>query len=235
MAKNIEVLFPTYVYRSSLAGSRRLNSRLEGEIIGMLDHDKVGLKWSRGHYRKGYTSFGSSQQLHKTSETFSELMTQIRPHVDKFLKQLRWQIAPQELQVSNCWANAMGRGSRHPMHTHPRCMISGVYYINAPKGSAPFVVEDPRTDFYMAVPMRAAGAPRRDQRQVALQPRAGDLILFESWLKHEVPEHFAKEPRLSVAFNFSELMTEVTPDSALDSQSKVRRLRHKRVLNDSSL
>ncbi len=233
MAKKIEMLFPTYVYRNSLAGARRLNSLLEHEISNMLNYDKEGVKWSKAKYQNGYTSFGSLPRLHKTSKVFADFMDIIRPDILKFVRLLKWQINPDDIQTLSCWTNAMGKGSRHSMHTHPLSMISGVYYVNSPKGSAPFLIEDPRSDLFMAAPLRSLSAPRRDQRVVSVKPRSGDLILFESWMKHEVPEHRSDLPRLSVSFNLGSLPAEERDDSS--GFTKVRSPRNQRVLNDSSL
>jgi uncharacterized protein (TIGR02466 family) len=35
-----------------------------------------------------------------------------------------------------------------------------------------------------------------------LTPKAGDIIMFESWLKHEVPPHHTNDERISVSFNY---------------------------------
>ncbi len=129
-------------------------------------------------------------------------MKKIQPKVMDFARELHWDVNVKKLVPLSCWANAMGPGAHHGLHHHPMSMISGVYYINAPTGSAPFIVEDPRVAHFMNSPSRKQTAPTRDQLRVTLKPKAGDFILFESWLKHEVPLHRAPEPRLSVAFNF---------------------------------
>jgi uncharacterized protein (TIGR02466 family) len=73
-------------------------------------------------------------------------------------------------------------------------VISGTYYLAVPKGTSPLRVEDPRAALFMAAP------PRKIQHD--LNPKAGEIILFESWLKHEVPPHHSNEDRISVSFNY---------------------------------
>ena len=35
-----------------------------------------------------------------------------------------------------------------------------------------------------------------------MEPGAGEVLLWESWLRHEVPLHMAEEDRISVSFNY---------------------------------
>jgi uncharacterized protein (TIGR02466 family) len=34
-------------------------------------------------------------------------------------------------------------------------------------------------------------------------PKVGDVMLWESWLRHEVPMNMADDDRISVSFNYS--------------------------------
>jgi uncharacterized protein (TIGR02466 family) len=202
MAKKISLLFPTYVYRESLAGASRLNTDIEHAIATLIEKDKKGRKWSANSYANGYTSYPANQHLHQKMAAFRRLTQSIMPHIYHFVRHLNWDINPRKIVPLSCWANAMGKGTQHGLHNHQLSMISGVYYVNAPRGAAPFVIEDPRMDHFMHTPPRKSSAPIRDQIRVELRPKAGELILFESWMRHEVPLHNADEPRLSVAFNF---------------------------------
>ena len=40
------------------------------------------------------------------------------------------------------------------------------------------------------------------QQFVYFQPVAGDVLLWESWLRHEVPMNLAEDHRISVSFNY---------------------------------
>lgn len=202
MAKKISLFFPTYIYRESLTGAKRLNTEIEHAIATLMDRDNKGRARSASSYTNGYTSYPSHQHLHQKVGAFRRLTHSILPHIHAFVRHLNWDINPRKIVPLSCWANAMGKGAQHGLHIHQLSMISGVYYVNAPKGAAPFVIEDPRLDQFMHTPPRKASAPKRDQLRVELTPKAGELILFESWMRHEVPMHEADEPRLSVAFNF---------------------------------
>jgi uncharacterized protein (TIGR02466 family) len=55
----------------------------------------------------------------------------------------------------------------------------------------------------MAAPPRKAKA-RQENRQFAyMKPVPGTVLLWESWLRHEVPLNEAESERISVSFNYS--------------------------------
>ena len=68
--------------------------------------------------------------------------------------------------------------------------------MEVPSGSGDIRFEDPRLPLMMA-------APPREAAFVTLEPRAGLLLLWESWLRHEVLAGKAKRERLSISFNFA--------------------------------
>jgi uncharacterized protein (TIGR02466 family) len=36
-----------------------------------------------------------------------------------------------------------------------------------------------------------------------VKPQVGDVLLWESWLRHEVPMNMSEEDRISVSFNYA--------------------------------
>jgi len=204
MSFKINSLFPTLLYQGQLppAQARQLNRHLTVDIETLEGIDKPGRDWSRENYLGGYSSYNSEYRLHRTSPNFGDLERFLRPHVQRFIKGLNWDMTARKLEMTTCWANSMGRGTHHTMHIHPQSVISGVYYVNAPKGSSPLKVEDPRLGLFMASPPRKRTAPVTQQNYIRYAPKPGQFLLFESWLRHEVPPHQSDQPRLSVSFNF---------------------------------
>ena len=201
MPSKIQTVFPTYLYRGQLSAAA-LNRDLSIEIARLAGVDPHGRKWSRAHYRGGYSSYSSMDRLHRTSPNFGELERRLRPHVRAFARKLNWDLSGGRLEMTTCWANAMGEGTHHTMHTHPKCALSGVYYVSVPPGSSPLKIEDPRLPLMMSAPSRRAGAPAEEQNYLVIPARAGHFVLFESWMRHEVPPHRGKRPRLSISFNY---------------------------------
>ena len=81
----------------------------------------------------------------------------------------------------------MPAGTAHTAHLHPTSFISGTCYVAVPRGAGALKFEDPRLSRQMATPPRRADAPERFRSFVSVKAAAGDLVLFESWLRHEVP------------------------------------------------
>jgi len=197
--------FSTRVYTSVLqkSGSRDLNRQLLKEGRQLKDDDAAGRRWSAKNYRGGYTSYGSSHQLHRMSPTFQDLERRLRRHVDAFARAVEWDLKGRELAMTDCWLNIMWRNAVHGLHLHPLSTLSGTYYVHVPAGSPGIKFEDPRLDRYMAAPPRSVRAGSKNRQWVTLPAVAGQVVLFESWLRHEVASHPTAAERVSVSFNYS--------------------------------
>lgn len=177
------------------------NARLLAECRQLLRDDAAGRAWSRTNYPGGYTSYASVTRLHRLSPTFADLERRLDDHVRPFARALRLDLRGHALAMTDCWVNVMGPGGAHGLHLHPISTLSGTYYVRVPRGAPGLKLEDPRLDRMMAAPPRRRGA--RDGRWFEVAARTGYLIVFESWLRHEVPPQRAAGQRVSVSFNYS--------------------------------
>lgn len=202
----IHTLFPTRVYQSALSGTvaSRLRRTLERDAKIIRDIDEEGQTWSSSHYKGGFTSYGSLDALHQQFPPFSELEKLLDKHVMKFARLQNWNLGGGRLRMVSCWVNIMPAGASHSLHLHPLAVVSGTFYVSTPPGTSPIKFEDPRLERFMAQPPRHPKAPRSDQPFFEIQPKAGDVILFESWLRHEVPTVplQSKRERISISFNY---------------------------------
>jgi uncharacterized protein (TIGR02466 family) len=87
-------------------------------------------------------------------------------------------------------------GGHHSGHIHPHSIISGTLYVEVPPGSGSIRFEDPRLPLMMA-------APQRSDTFVTVEPQRGLLLMWESWLRHEVLSGTGRGERLSISFNFA--------------------------------
>lgn len=201
----IRPLFATPVYTAKLA-PRPLpgfNARLLAECRQLRHDDPAGRRWSATRYPGGYTSYGSVNRMHEVSPTFAKLVTRLDAHVRRFARALEFDLSGRELAITDCWVNIMPRGVTHGLHLHPASTISGTYYVDTPRGSPGLKLEDPRLDRMMAAPPRRADAAESQRPWVVLPATAGSLVLFESWLRHEVPMNAARGERVSISFNYN--------------------------------
>jgi uncharacterized protein (TIGR02466 family) len=196
----LQRLFPTLVYRGNLkqAGWRAFNNRLLQECRQLRRDDAGGRRWSKKNYPGGYTSYNSANRMHLVSPTFAELERRLLRHLRSFVKSVGLDLGHRALTMTDCWVNIMPRQVVHGLHLHPLSTVSGTYYVQTPRGCAGLKFEDPRLDRFMASPPRNAAS----RPWVEIPAEAGTLVLFESWLRHEVPPNPAAE-RISVSFNYN--------------------------------
>jgi uncharacterized protein (TIGR02466 family) len=199
---NVREIFPSLIYQGQLPSGSALNKQLKREIKILSEIDTAGQKWSKTKYVNGYSSYASETNLHHTSPYFGDLAKALRPHVSKFVKSLEWDLLGRKIEMTTCWANQMGQGTHHTLHLHPLSVLSGVYFVESPKGSSPFKIEDPRIGKFMASPPRKSKCAWKNQTYIEFAPKPGTFLLFESWMKHEVPPHRGTQPRLSISFNY---------------------------------
>ena len=200
----VQYLFPTLVYGAPLEpkASAALNRRLLRESLQLRHDDRAGRAWSARNYPGGYTSYNSQCRLQRVSPTFAQLERSLDRHVRRFAKSLDFDLRGKRLQMTDCWVNIMRHRVVHGLHLHPLATISGTYYVQVPRGSPGLKFEDPRLERFMAAPPRRARAPAHNRTWVNSPARAGRLILFESWLRHEVAPNQARGERVSVSFNY---------------------------------
>jgi uncharacterized protein (TIGR02466 family) len=201
----IRAWFPTLIYSEPLAASAapRFNADLQKECRSLRDFDKAGRDWSARNYPGGYTSYASMNELHRFSSTFAALERRITRHVRAFARALDMNLRGREVRMTDCWVNIMPASAAHSLHLHPLSFVSGTYYVATPRGCPGLKFEDPRLDRFMAAPPRLPGARKANQAHVTYPAEAGQLILFESWLRHEVARNRVDAERISISFNYN--------------------------------
>ena len=202
---SIRAWFSTFIYCEPLqkTGLARLNDELAGECHLIRSHDAAGRRWSVKNYPGGFTSYASLSRLHKTSSTFATLEKKITAHVRRFAQQLDMDLRGRDIFMTDCWVNIMPEHTAHGLHLHPLSFISGTYYVRTPRGCPGLKFEDPRLDRFMAMPPRRADARPANRQHVTYPAEAGTVILFESWLRHEVSANPATGERISISFNYN--------------------------------
>jgi uncharacterized protein (TIGR02466 family) len=195
-----ENLFVTKLYRAELGP--RLNAELAATCLAIAAEDRAGQRWARQHGYEGYTSYASLNDLILRASVFEELERVIAREVHSFGKALNYE-RPRALTLDSLWINVMPKGGVHTAHIHPQSAISGTYYVTIPNGAAALKFEDPRLAMMMAAPAKKTKAKRENQSFVSIAPKPGTLLLWESFLRHEVPLNRARGQRISVSFNYA--------------------------------
>jgi len=187
-------LFVTKLYEAEV-GDQRLLRDLARSVRAFARDDDAGRRWSRDHRYAGYTSYASLNDLPKRDPAFAELAKLLTRHATKFADECAFDLA-RKPKLDSLWANLLKSGGQHSGHIHPHSIISGTFYVEVQKGSGDIRFEDPRLPLMMSAPPRA-------DTFITVQPRPGLLLMWESWLRHEVLSGTGKGERLSISFNFA--------------------------------
>lgn len=192
-------LFVTPLYDAVLEDDALL-AELAYSIRSLAEDDGAGIRWSREHGYKGYTSYASLNDLPRRDPVFDDLKRVLTRHAASFAKELAWDVKP---KLDSLWVNLLKGGGHHSAHLHPHSILSGTLYVEVPAGSGAIRFEDPRLPMMMAAPVRTEDAPEPLRPFVDVAPAPGLLLLWESWLRHEVRPNTGRGERLSVSFNFA--------------------------------
>lgn len=188
------VLFATQLYEAELGDDARLEE-LARSIRSLSKDDEAGRRWSKEHRYLGYTSYASLDDLRRRDPVIADLAKFLTRHAGKFAQECAFDL-PRKPKLDSLWVNLLKSSGHHSGHIHPHSLISGTFYVEVSAGSGAIRFEDPRLPLMMA-------APQRPDAFVCVEPRPGLLLMWESWLRHEVLPGAGRGERLSISFNFA--------------------------------
>jgi uncharacterized protein (TIGR02466 family) len=194
-------LFATRIYHAKLEGIDA--SELEASCLSIAEDDEAGQQWCDENDFPGYTSYASLSDLPWRFPIFKDIVEALDAHVAAFAEDLEFDLDGKALKLEDIWINILPEGGVHSAHIHPHSVISGTTYVAMPKGASAIKFEDPRLAMMMAAPGRRKDAREELRAFVYVAPEVGDVLLWESWLRHEVPMNMAEEDRISVSFNYA--------------------------------
>ncbi len=201
----ISSLFVTRLYAADLnelAKKKVDYTELKATCEGIAEDDEAGQQWCEDHGYPGYTSYASLNDLTWRAPIFADLEKALDKHVAAFVADLGFDLQGKKLKCGSFWINILPEGGMHASHIHPHSVISGTTYVSMPSGTSALKLEDPRLPMMMHAPLRDKAARQELQSFVYLKPDVGQVLLWESWLRHEVPMNMAEEERISVSFNY---------------------------------
>ena len=201
----ITSLFVTRLYRAKVndLGKKQIDfDDLASSCLAIAEDDEAGQRWCEKNGYPGYTSYASLNDLPWRFPVFADLEKALNKHVGVFVRDLGFDLQGKKLKCGSFWINILPEGGMHASHIHPHSVISGTVYVCMPKGTSALKLEDPRLPMMMAAPVRSKKAPQQMQSFVYITPAVGEVLMWESWLRHEVPMNMAGEDRISVSFNF---------------------------------
>jgi uncharacterized protein (TIGR02466 family) len=99
--------------------------------------------------------------------------------------------------------NKMIKNSAHTVHTHSDCRLSGLMYLKVSEFSSPIVFRDPRQyrHFIDYKTSSNTSAIQTFLPHITIPPKVGDVLIWPSWLEHEVTYNVNDDERITLVFN----------------------------------
>jgi uncharacterized protein (TIGR02466 family) len=179
-------IFPTSFYTVDIFDSRE-NQKYKDFLIQLSKKTPGMIRSNRGGWQSDTILWE-----HEVFKPLLEKATNISQNIISSISNNNPQMV-----IRSMWGNINPKGGMNFAHVHPGSWMSGVYYIQLPKGSDQIVFEDPR-------PSRIMDFQRScliDDAYFTHNPKVGELLLFPSWLPHLVFPNNSDEERISISFN----------------------------------
>jgi uncharacterized protein (TIGR02466 family) len=136
-----------------------------------------------------------------------------KDYLEKTLK-----LAPRRLEVEHAWINLFEPGSQENQHTHDGSLLSCSYYVDAPEDCGCIVFPDPigaRRSYREFT--ETSGQELLNRREMAVEPKPGRLIMFESWVPHYVQCNKSDKVRISIAINLRGMLKKAPARAAANT------------------
>ncbi len=152
-----------------------------------------------GHLKGDHEStfMQTHQKLHRDPE-MAGLAGRILTASRAVLQMLALEQHP--FEITGLWVNIGRPGATHKRHRHNNNFLSGTYYAHAPEGANAISFFDPRTESGLLSP-QPGRLTQHNAGKVTLQVEPGDLLLWHSWFRHQVPPNDSGEDRYTASFN----------------------------------
>ncbi|MCF2872950.1 TIGR02466 family protein [Octadecabacter sp. G9-8] len=196
----LKSLFATRLYQAKLGPIDA--DELRASCYSIAEDDDAGNEWCEANDFPGYTSYASLTDLPWRFPIFQAVVDALDEHVAKFAEDAQFDLDGRTLVLEDIWINILPEGGIHTSHIHPHSVVSGTTYVKMPEGASAIKFEDPRSQMMMAAPARLKDAREEMRQFIYVAPAVGNVLLWESWLRHEVPMNMSEDDRISVSFNY---------------------------------
>lgn len=187
---NIIPLFTCPIFMKDLDFDLKL---IQKECITLSRKDKGRIKSNLGGWQ--------SNELTENDLFLPELISEIKSSAIEFAQGTGFK---SNLGINSFWININKFKDCNQYHTHPGSLFSGVYYIKTPKNSGNIQFKHPGS---MGVQSYWLGNIN-DLNPLNscvwdIEPIENRLLIFPSWLEHQVLPNLNQKDRISLSFNLT--------------------------------
>ena len=135
------------------------------------------------------------------SQNYPFIIDKIKQLSIDYIDKVGWDI-PIDILEYQLFVSRMKNKDEHGSHIHPHSLLSGVAYLNIEENSSPIMFEtsNPIRSFLFHFDKKKKTI--FNQENVSFQSKNGDILIWESWIPHNVPPNYKlKGIRETLVFN----------------------------------
>tara|TARA_E500000331_G_scaffold243520_1_gene233861 strand:+ start:799 stop:1437 length:639 start_codon:yes stop_codon:yes gene_type:complete len=159
--------------------------------ISVPDWDASLYEWKENKHNRI-----STQQYVLDMPELASLRRTIDASVRVFWRDFMCATCEAELAIQQSWVNITDTGAHHHRHWHTNSMYSGVLFWC--DHSAPITFINPR---YPQLDFTVGTTHESNSGVWQVEPKLGKLLIFPSWLEHQVETNHSGGERVSLSFN----------------------------------
>ena len=193
--RNVYELFPDPIFHYKLENYKQINKELLNYILELQKKDKKGNNRSnRGGWHSPNFDIVNPGPPINFINSFKDFLKHI------IEDEIGWEYVPNKQRVVAMWAIINKKNSYNVKHNHQNCYLSSAYYIKKPKNSGDITFYDPKESKTYRFP-EVEKHTNYSAESVTIKPEEGDLLIFPSYLYHDVGVNLSDEERIVVSFN----------------------------------
>jgi len=147
-----------------------------------------------------------SPDLDLNNTTIKNFFSKISPMLKEVSDDMCWNLKNFQVKITSCWSIINQKFASNAGHIHANSLISSAYYIGAEKNCGKIVFDDPRPAATIKKgPYRSIG--NWNQGNITIEPEAGLLVMFPSYLVHHVQPNMSEKERIIFSFNLDVVST----------------------------
>ena len=193
--RNVYELFPDPIFHFKLENYKQINKELLNYILELQKKDKKGNNHSNkgGWHSPNFDLVNPGPPINFIN-SFKDFLKHIIEN------EFGWEYVPNKQRIVAMWAIINKKESYNVKHNHQNCYLSAAYYIKKPENSGDITFHDPKEVKTYRFP-EVEKHTNYSAQSITIKPEEGDLLIFPSYLFHEVGINLSNEERVVVSFN----------------------------------
>ena len=191
----VHSLFSVPIFHYKLDNYKAINKELLNYILELQKSDKTG----NAHSNKGGWHSQNFDIVNQGPPI--NFLNKIKDYLKHIISnEFGWKYVPNKQRIVAMWAIINKKNSFNVMHNHQNCYFSSAYYVKKPKNSGDITFFDPKEAKTYRFP-KIEKYTKYSSEAVTIKPEEGDLLIFPSYLYHEVGVNLSEDDRVVISFN----------------------------------